>query len=89
VIGSDGIPSFDRLRYRRRERVSEQTPERCCPETVHTRGRMPQHLYEIGPNQIAVCCGLSREKIPELNYSASERHLGELLEEAGRHFIKI
>jgi hypothetical protein len=39
--------------------------------------------------RIGVCCGLSRELIPELNCESTGRPLSSLLEEAGNDFMKI
>lgn len=40
-------------------------------------------------SQIGLCCGLTREQIPELNIPWEKGYLREQLEEAGKEFIKI
>jgi hypothetical protein len=73
--------------------VSEQAPEDLLSrDTLQKKGGCHSIFMSsvITPsNQIGVCCGLSRERIPELNYSTAARHLKDVLEEAGRDFIKI
>jgi hypothetical protein len=75
------------------QRVSEQTPGRLLSrDTVQTKGgcRSIFTTSVLTPsNHIGVCCGLSRERIPELNYPTDGRALSDVLEEAGRDFIKI
>jgi hypothetical protein len=75
------------------QRVSEQTPARLLSrDTVHTKGGCNSIFTTsvLTPsNQIGICCGLSRERIPELNYSAGNKRLTDVLEEAGQDFIKI
>jgi Radical SAM superfamily len=75
------------------QRVSEQTRGRLLSrDTVPARGGCHSIFTTavLTPsNHIGVCCGLSRERIPELNYSAAERRLEDVLDEAGRDFIKI
>lgn len=40
-------------------------------------------------NQVGLCCGLTREQIPELSIPWKKNFLSEHLEEAGKDFIKI
>jgi hypothetical protein len=74
-------------------RVSEQTGERLLSRhTLPTKGgcRSIFTTAVLTPSSsVGVCCGLSRERIPELNFSQVERGLEAILEEAGRDFIKI
>lgn len=40
-------------------------------------------------NKLGICCGLTREKIPELNFDITDNSLHSILESAGRDFMKI
>ena len=73
--------------------VSEQADKRLLSrDTVMERGGCQSILSTavLTPStRIGVCCGLSREKIPELNYWVAEGRLEDVLREAGRDFVKI
>jgi hypothetical protein len=74
-------------------KISEQNPlDLLSRNTIQKKGGCHSILTTavITPsNQVGVCCGLSRERIPELNYPVTDRRLVDVLEEAGRDFIKI
>jgi hypothetical protein len=75
------------------QKLSEQKPEDLLSrDTIGRKGGCHSIFTTavITPsNGVGVCCGLARERIPELNYSATDRRLVDILEEAGRDFIKI
>jgi len=75
------------------QEIVDQPVERLLTrKNVHKRGGCKSVLSTIvvtPTRQLGLCCGLSRELIPELSIEWGENSLSELLAEAGREFMKI
>jgi organic radical activating enzyme len=71
----------------------DQHPERLLSrQNLHLRSGCKSVFTTVvvtPTRKVGFCCGLSRELIPELNAEWGEKSLFELLDEAGRDFIKI
>lgn len=75
------------------QRLSEQSASHLVSRTTVARRAGCRSIFSstvLTPSGwVGVCCGLSRERIPELNLPLAGRRLEEALLEAGRDFIKI
>jgi hypothetical protein len=74
------------------ERINQPPDRLLNRENVHLRKGCNSVLSTIvvtPTKKLGLCCGLSRELIPELNADWNEGLLPELLEQAGNDFIKI
>lgn len=75
-----------------RENIDQPHEHLLNSQNVHLRHGCHSILRTIvatPARKIGFCCGLSRELIPELNTEWRDNSLSELLEEAGRDFMKI
>lgn len=74
-------------------RRSEQSAEYLLSRTTVSKRRGCRSILSstvLTPSgRVGVCCGLTRERIPELNLPFAGQRLENLLQEAGRDFIKI
>jgi hypothetical protein len=86
IVQSPWMPFDVRLRS---EQADSQLLSRA---SVASRGGCRSILSSavLTPSgRLGVCCGLTRERIPELNLTLAGRGLEAALEEAGRDFLKI
>jgi len=61
-------------------------------QNVHLRGpcgSMFRTLVLTPSRKVGLCCGLTREQIPEMNHSWQENGLETVLDDGGRDFMKI
>lgn len=75
-----------------REIIDQPREMLLTRENVHSRHGCKSVLGTIvvtPERKIGFCCGLSRELIPELNIEWGENSLPELLQKAGKEFMKI
>lgn len=71
--------------------IAQEKSKLFSNDNIHTRTGCDSIFSTVvltPSNKVGVCCGLSRELIPELNYS-SDRVLGDILQSAGEDFLKI
>ena len=74
------------------DRIEQPSERMVNRHNLHLRGGCKTALNTIvvtPDSEVGFCCGLTREKIPELNAPWKRGFLGEQLEEAGKDFMKI